>query len=136
MSSEDKYCAVCTPLGKLCPYEFPGCQDWDDNSEEREENDQGEGEDNFYVCSDRGADLDERKNQEIENKKDNEGRTPQTNPTSLSATALALQLPKSSIEQSTKRSHETPTEEEEENKCETLTMEMGQESSKSLEDAK
>ena len=51
----------------------------------------------------------------------------------MSATALALQPPESSFEQSSKKSSETPTEKE--SKCETLTMIMGYESSKSLEKA-
>ena len=66
------------------------------------------------MCSDWDTYLKEqdRKNQEIKNKKENEGKTPQNSPTSLSATAYTLQPPESSIEQSTKMSSETPTEEE------------------------
>ena len=43
---EDKYCAICTPLGKLCHRKFPGSQDWEDSKEDKG-NDQGKGEDNF-----------------------------------------------------------------------------------------
>ena len=39
LSHEDKYCAICTPLGKLCSNEFPGSQDSEDSKEE-EGNDQ------------------------------------------------------------------------------------------------
>ena len=67
------------------------------------------------------ADLKEqdRKNQEIKDKKDKEGKTPQNSPTFMSATTSTLQPPESSIKQSTKRFTETLTEEE--NKYETLT---------------
>ena len=66
------------------------------------------------------------------NKQDNEGKTPQNSPASLSATALALQPPESSIEQSTKTSSDMPTKNE--NKHVALTMIMGHESSKYLEE--
>ena len=29
-----KYCAICSPLGKLCPNEYPITADWPDDSEE------------------------------------------------------------------------------------------------------
>ena len=58
LSPEEKYCAICTPLGKLCPNEFPESQDWEDSEEEG--NNQGKGEDNFSVCLDRDADLKEQ----------------------------------------------------------------------------
>ena len=56
---------------------FPVCQDWEDSKEE-EGNDQGKGEDNFSVCLDWDADLEEqdRKKQDVNDKKDNEGKTP------------------------------------------------------------
>ena len=106
LSPEKDYCEVCIPLGRLCPIEFPGCQDLED-SEEEEENDQSKEEDNFSVCLDWDTDLEEqdRKNQQVENKKDNEGNTPQNNPTSLSITALTLQPPESTIEWSKKGSN-------------------------------
>ena len=28
-----KYCAICTPLGKICLKEFPMSSDWDDDEE-------------------------------------------------------------------------------------------------------
>ena len=37
LSPNTKYCAVCTPLGKLCPNEYPLTLDWEDNLEEEEE---------------------------------------------------------------------------------------------------
>ena len=109
LSPYTKYCAVCTPLGKLCPNEFPVCQDWGEDSKE-EGNDKNKGEDNFSVCSDW-----DRKNQKIKDQKDNKGKTPKNSPTFLSATSFTLQPPESSIKQSTRKSSETPTEEE--NKC-------------------
>ena len=60
----------------------------------------------------RSLEEQDRKNQEIKDQKDNEGKTPQNSPTFLSATTFTLQPPESSIEQFTKRSNETPTKEE------------------------
>ena len=33
-TENSKYCAICTPLGKICPSEFPMSLDWDDDEEE------------------------------------------------------------------------------------------------------
>ena len=33
-SPKKDYCAVCTPLGRSCTSEFPGCQDWKDYEED------------------------------------------------------------------------------------------------------
>ena len=71
LSPEEDYCTVFTPVGRLCPSEFAGCQDWEDSKEEKE-NDQGKREGNFSVCSDWYTDLKEqdKKNQQVENKED------------------------------------------------------------------
>ena len=108
----------------MCPNEVPGSHDLED-SEKEEENVWDKGEDNFSMCSDWDADVKEqdRKIQETKTKKDNEGKTLQNKPKSLSATALTLHPPESSIEQPTKMSNNTPTEEE--NKHETLKMIIG-----------
>ena len=43
-----KYCAICTPLGKLCPSEYPITADWQDDSEKEEESQkQVKDDDNF-----------------------------------------------------------------------------------------
>ena len=102
---------ICTPLGKLSHNEFPGSHDWEDSEEE--ENDWGKGEDNISVCLDWDADLNkqDRKNQEIENKRDNERKTPQNIPhIPVNHCTCSSVPPESSTEQSTKRSHEIPTE--------------------------
>ena len=53
LPTETKYCAVCTPLEKLCPNKYPISLDWDkDLGEEEERKDQDKEEDNFSVCSD------------------------------------------------------------------------------------
>ena len=132
LSPDTKYCAVCTPLGKLCPNKFPVSQGWEEDYEEEERKEQDKGEDNFSVYLDWGADLEEqdRKNQELKHQKENEGKTPQNSPTFLLATIFTLQPPESSIKQFSKRSSETPTEEE--NKCKTLTILLGHESSKKI----
>ena len=105
---------ICIPLGKLCPNKFPGSQNCKEDSKEKEGNHQGKGEGNFSVCWTGMQILRSKreKNQEVKDKKDNEGRAAQNSPTFLSATAFTLQTPKSSIEQSTKKSSETPTEKE------------------------
>ena len=72
------------------------------------------------------------KKQEIKDQKASEGKTPQNSPIFLSATTFTFHPPESSIKQFTKRSSETPTEEE--NKCDTLTMLLGHKKSKALED--
>ena len=59
LSPEKKYCAICIPLGKLCSNKFAGSQERDDSKEE-EGNDQGKGEDNFFVCSNWDTDLEEQ----------------------------------------------------------------------------
>ena len=84
LSPDTKYCAVCTPLGKLCPNEYPITLDWKEDlgKEEEEGKDHDKEEDNFSVCSDWDADLEEqnRKNQEIEDQKNNDRKTPQPSP--------------------------------------------------------
>ena len=52
-----KYCAVCIPLGKLCPNKYPVTSDWKDKCEEGEESQEQVKEENFSVCSDWDADL-------------------------------------------------------------------------------
>ena len=106
-----KYCAICTPLGKICPNEFPMCLDWNDNEEEDEERkDQNKGED----------------------QKDSEGKTSQTSPRFLSDTTFTPQPPKSSIKQCSNRINMTP--EKEEGKFDTLATLLGYESQETLED--
>ena len=119
--------AVCIPIGRLCPSEFPGCQDWEDYEGE-DGNNQGKGKDNFSECLDWDADLEEqdRQNQEMENKKANEGKTPQNNLMSVPLTALTFQPPKSIIKWSKKGSNG--------NKCKMLAVEIGHKGSKSLKD--
>ena len=57
-AKSSKYCAVCTPLGKLCPNDYPITADWQDNSEEgKESQEQAKDKDNFSVCSDWDVDL-------------------------------------------------------------------------------
>ena len=128
LSPKTKYCVICTTLGKLCPNEFPGSWDWHKDSEEEEGNDQDKGEDNFSVCLDWDADLKKQdiKNQEVKDQKNIEGKTSQNSPTSMSATISTLQPPESSFKQSTKRTSETSTEEE--NKHNTLAIILGHES--------
>ena len=106
----------------------------DEYLEEEEGKDQDKGEDNFSECLDWDADLKEqdRKNQEIKDQKDNEGKTALNSPKFLSSTIFTLQPLESSIKQFTKRSSETPAEEE--NKCKILTMPLGHNSSKTLEE--
>ena len=72
----------------------------------------------------------DRKNQEIKDQKDNEGKTPQNCPTFLLATTFTLQPPGSSIKQFTKNSSETPTEEG--NKHETLAILLGHKKFKNM----
>ena len=58
-----------------------------------------------FLCVQTGTQIPRseiEKNKEIENQKDNEEKTPQNNPTSLSATALTFQPLNSPIKQSTK----------------------------------
>ena len=83
-----RYCAICTPPGTICPNEYPMSSDWNEDLEEEE-----------------------RKNQEIKDHKDSEGKTPQNSPKFLSATTFTPQTPESSIKQFTKKSSETPTNE-------------------------
>ena len=81
-------------------------------------------------CSDWDTNLEkqDRQNQEIENKKANEGKTPHSNPASLPVTALTFQPPTST--------KEWPKKESNGNRCKTLTAGIGHKSSKSLEDLK
>ena len=76
------YCAVCTPLDRKCPSEFPAYQDWKDSKEVSE-------------CSDWDADLEEqdRQRQELENKQANETKTPLRKPKFLPV-ALTFQTHK------------------------------------------
>ena len=82
ISPDTKYCILCTPLGKLCPNEFPVSSDWDKNLKQEERKDQDKGEDNLSVWSNWDADLEEqdRENQEIKDQKNNERKTPQIAP--------------------------------------------------------
>ena len=43
LSPDTKYCAICTPLGKLCPNEFPVSLDWNEDLKEEERKDQDKG---------------------------------------------------------------------------------------------
>ena len=78
-----KYCVVCTPVGKLCPNEYPITSDWQDDLEEGEESqEQVKEEDNISVCSDWDADLQEQEWEYLEMKeqKNNDSKTPQPSP--------------------------------------------------------
>ena len=66
-----KYCAIFTPLGKICPTEFPMSSDWDEDDKEEERKDQNEG----------------------EGQTDSEGKTQKTSPRFLSATTFTPQPP-------------------------------------------
>ena len=73
-----KYCAICTPEGKLCPIEYPIKSDWPDDSEkEKESQEQNNVKDNFSDIKDSVADLEDQKN------KDNKTPQPSTEPTSV-----------------------------------------------------
>ena len=95
---DTKYFAVCTPLGKLCPNEYPISSDWDKDIMEEEERKDQDKEDNFSVCSYWDADFkeQEKKNQEKEDQKDNDRKTPQTGPKSSSVDTFTPQPYKSS----------------------------------------
>ena len=93
-----QYCAMYTPLGKISLKEFPMSLDWD-NDEVEEWKDHNKGEDQ---------------------EKDSEKKTPQTNPRFFVATTLTPQIPKTSIEQFSKRSNVTP--EKEEHRYKTMTL--------------
>ena len=71
-TEHSKYCAICTPLGKTCPKDFPMSSDWDDEEEEDQVKDQSKD-------------------------KDNDQKTPQTKPRLFTAMTLTLQPPKPSI---------------------------------------
>ena len=94
-----KYHAICTPLQKICPYEFPMFLHWDKDLKEKKEM--------------------SRIKEKIK------GTVKGKHPKPISA-------PKSCIKQSSKKSSVTP--EKEKNKCETLTMLLGNRSSETLED--
>ena len=74
----------------------------------------------------------ERKNQEMEDQKDNEGKKPQTGPKFSSVTTFTPQLPISSMKQLGKRSSMTP--EKEDKKCDTLMTLLGHKGKETLED--
>ena len=74
-----KYCAICTPLGKICPNEYPMSLDWDEDLEKQE-----------------------RKNQEIEDQKDNDRKTPQMRPKSSSIDTFTPQPPNPPLNSSIK----------------------------------
>ena len=79
LSPDTKYCAVGIPLGELHPNEYPISSDWDkDLREEEERKDQDKSEDNFSVCFNLDADIEEqeRKNKELKDQKDNHRKTP------------------------------------------------------------
>ena len=71
-----KYNAVCTPLGKLCPSEYPITANWQDKLEE-ESQEQVKDKNNFSVCSDWDADLEEQDWKKCEEQKNNDSKTPQ-----------------------------------------------------------
>ena len=55
------YCAICIPLGKLCPSEYPITADWQDNSKKEEESqEQIKDDDDFSVCLDWETGLEEQ----------------------------------------------------------------------------
>ena len=106
---DTKYCAVCIPLGKLCPNEYPITTDWDEDP--REEVEEGKDQDKvFSVCSDWDADLKEqdRKNWVLEDQKNNGRETPQTNPESTSVNTFISKPSRSSIEQLSNQSSASP----------------------------
>ena len=113
LSPKEKYCAICTPLGKLHPNEFPGSQEWDEDSKEKEGNGQDKGKDNFSAYSDWDTDLEEqdRKNHEIKDKRTWKKKYPKIAPHPcplLNLLFSPLNPPSSS---SHKMSSETPAEE-------------------------
>ena len=63
-----KYCAICTPLGKIYPNKFPMSSGWDKDNE-KERKDQNEG----------------------ENHRDSKGKTPQSSPRFISTTTFTPQ---------------------------------------------
>ena len=85
-----------------------------------------------YLDWDTSLKEQDRKNQEIKDLKDNEGKRPQNSPTFLSSTTFTLHSSESSIKRSTKKSSGTPTEEE--NKCKMLIAILEHKSSKTLEE--
>ena len=92
-SEHTKYCAICTPLGKMCPNEYSMSLDWDEDLEE-----------------------DKRKNQEIKDQKSN-GDSPNQLQILISYYFYSS-ASISSIEQLYERSSVTP--EKEDQKCNTL----------------
>ena len=78
-SPETKYCAVCTPLGKLYSNEYPIALDWDEDlGDEKEIKDQDKEEDNLSLCLDWDIDLKNRieKNENWKMKRTIIGRCP------------------------------------------------------------
>ena len=69
ISEHSKYCAICTPLGKICLEEFAMSLDWDEDEEDQTKN----------------------KN------KDNDQKQFQTNPYFSTVMTIALKPPKPSI---------------------------------------
>ena len=84
-SLDTKYCAICTPLRKISPNKYPMSLDWDEDLKEQE-----------------------RKNQEIEDQKKNDRKTPKTGLKSSSVDTFTPHAPKSSIEQLNNRSSTSP----------------------------
>ena len=101
-TQSQKYCAICSPLGKLCPSEYPITAEWQDNFEEGEESQEHvKDKDNFPACSDWNADLEkqDQKNLEMKEQKNHVNKTPQTSPKPKSVDALTLQPSKPCINQ-------------------------------------
>ena len=75
---DTKYCAVCTPLGKLYPNKYPITLNWKEDLKKEEERQEWVKEDNYSVCSDLDADPKEQewKNLEMEDQKNNDRKTP------------------------------------------------------------
>ena len=95
----------------MCPNEHPISSDWDkDLGEEEERKEQDKGENKFSVCSDWDADLEEQemKNPELEDQKNNNRKTPQTGPKSLSVDAFTPKPSKSTTEQLCNQSRLSP----------------------------
>ena len=70
LSPDTKYCAICSPLGKICPNKYPMSLDWDEDLKEQE-----------------------RKNQEIEDQKDNDRKPPKQAPNLHQLIPLLLSPP-------------------------------------------
>ena len=87
VTQSQKYCAICTPIGNLCPNEYFITAVWQDNSKKEDESqEQNKDKDNFSVVSDWDADLEEhdRKNLEVQEQKNNDNKTPKQPQTYIS----------------------------------------------------